>query len=139
MFFPFLILAGFARAAVGAGLVSRGYVYPVAALSCALWGFWGSWWMIPSAAIAWFVATDGTEDWADEFQTALEWGVPPIIFSVFYMMMTHDPYPVLWGVACFAIGYKYQTLKVIADRYGWSDQVPEFIAGAVLIGGLALL
>lgn len=140
-------LGGLARAAVGAGWVSRSIVYPVAALACSWWAFGWSLWMIPFAVVPALTMWLGWTKWENDKYMAGRYGVPPLLLASVYGLTTGNPWPFAWAWACAAVGFVYWTLlkrfekvdKTILGVHIDGARIAEFIAGTVIIGGVSLL
>lgn len=80
--------------------------------------------------------------WEQSKKLALWWSAPAIASTLLLGLIAGDLFsPVLlcWPVAAFLTGLCYSQLKPFAAARGWSDQVPEAIAGAVVMGGAGLV
>lgn len=147
MNFLAVILGGLGRAVVGGGWVSRGFVYgPTAAISAYL-GFGMTWEALVFAGLAAATLTAGWTKWEDGLFMAARYGTLPMIGAVAYTIAYHDNTPIIWAFACVAVGFLYGTMltlfkRVRVDIKGYvidANRVAEFVAGSVIIGGLALL
>lgn len=144
------LAGGFARAAAGSGNTqwwsSRGVLYPAWMLLCGFLLHLGSAPLIPLLIIVclsplplWFPLDIR---WEEAKKLALWWSVPglvSVILLIFLESHLFSPTLLYWPVAAFLIGLGYSQLKSFAAARGWSDRVPEFIAGFVVIGGAGLI
>ena len=140
---PFIsaIFSGIARALVGKGVVSRGIIYPVTAFLLVMilkpdYGYWAAALVAVPVFTMWF----GRTDWSDSLFMAARYGVPVGAAGFLAGYLGADPLVVVpWFFASTAVGFFYQDMKQWVQDKGWSDQIPEFVAGAVIMGGAAFL
>lgn len=83
----------------------------------------------------------GRTRWESQPYMAARYGVVPALVTIFmaYQGMLTSPALYVWPLASALLGFMYGPLKQLASDKGWSDQVPEFIAGAVVMGGFSLI
>ena len=132
-----MLLAGLSRALVGNGTASRWAVYPPAAALAAWYGFGMTWWALAFGVCVMLLMIGGYTEWENKAYMAIRYGGVPTLLAI--LAQSHPA--LIWAGACLATGYSYNWMKhIVKDlNFKYSDQVPEFIAGAVIIGGIALL
>ena len=119
------LFCGFSRAAVGSSNTqwwsSRGVLYPVAMLiaALALWSLGTLWFLIlPLACLPllpfWFPL--GVK-WEERLKMAALYGTVPMLLSGLLVWKGYPGYVVMWGLLCCVVGYKYQQLKTVAQRW----------------------
>jgi hypothetical protein len=139
-----IIIAGLARATEGSGHASAAMVYPGACALAAYCGFGLEWWAIPFAIVPGAVLWLGFTKWEDRLFMAVRYGAAPMFLAVVFDLMTWQLHPgvLAWAVGCAVVGALYQTLKEVCAGLPIpppiSDRIPEFIAGAWIVGVLAL-
>jgi hypothetical protein len=139
-----ILIAGLARSTDGAGSSSASIVYPGTCALAAYCGFGIDWWAVAFAVVSGAVLWLGFTKWEDRTFMAVRYGLGPCALALVYDLMTWQLHPrvLAWAVGCAAVGAMYQTMKdVCADlpiRAAISDRIPEFIAGAWIIGAVAL-
>lgn len=134
-----ILISAISRALVGKGAVTRTIAYPVAVLVSAYIGFGIDWWAVPFGLAAGATLWLGYTRWEEEGFMLVRYSLLPLIVTMIYVAVSHNYITLLWPLACAAVGYKYQDMKDLCQRKGWSDQIPEAIAGASILGGLSLL
>jgi hypothetical protein len=140
---PFItaIIAGVSRALVGAGRVSRGIAYPVvyALLVAVLYADF-SWWAFGIAAVPIATMWAGYTDWFDRWYMLVRYGAPVLAVSIAVSYLGGDQVVAMWWPLCAALaGLLYGDMKKTFQYLMWPDQLPELVAGAVIIGGAAFL
>jgi len=147
MTFLATILGGLSRALVGGGWVSRGAIYAPTAALCAYLGFGLTWEALVFGAVSALTLSAGWTKWDDGPYMAFRYGILPMITAFAYLVATHDPLPMAWGMACAFIGFTYGTMlslfkRVNIDIKGYvidASRVAEFVVGSVIIGGISFL
>lgn len=79
--------------------------------------------------------------WERAKKLALWWSAPAIAFAALYHLFSAEPalWLLLWPVSAFVCGLTFSHLKMFVAARGWSDRIPEFISGAIVIGGAGLV
>lgn len=132
--------AGIGRALVGAGTLSRGIVYPVVAGFAAFVGFGASWWALPFAIVPALTLWLGFTKWEVPAYMAARYGLPAALLAFVHAWLTTLPGAAAWAIACILIGGFYGTMQArLVNRWVDSSRLAEFAAGAVIIGGVAVL
>lgn len=141
------LFAGAMRSAVGAGWLSRGLVYPIAGAVVSVVGFGFDTWGIAFAAVAVATLWLGYTKWQDPAYMVARYGIPPLVLALVSGYFTHEPYPIFWAICCAVVGAVYQALlekweNISFELFGLAidgNRLVEFIAGFVIIGGVAFL
>jgi hypothetical protein len=135
VFIIMLLLGGAARAAVGKGVLSRWAIYPLASLLAASVSFGLT---IPTALIAVASAITigfGRTDWYNKNYMAVRYSLLPVVATFFSVtLFAVTPYLFIWPLLSAVVGYFYGDMKNYVASKGWSDHIPEAIAGSVIIG-----
>jgi hypothetical protein len=141
------LFAGLVRSGVGAGLFPRAIFYPLIGIAVAVAGFGFDLWGISFAAVAVGTLWLGYTKWEDPAYMVARYGIPPLVLALVSGYFTHEPYPIFWAICCAVVGAVYQALleeweNISFELFGLAidgNRLVEFIAGFVIIGGVAFL
>ena len=133
-----IVLAGLSRAIVGEGAGSRWLMYPPSAALAAWVGLGMTWWALAFGIVVVLVMALGYTEWENKQFMAFRYGFVPMGLTILYGSYTGEKM-LTWGIACMVVGLFYNQLKVWATSIPWKhrDRIPEFIAGSIIIGGIA--
>lgn len=130
-----LIVAGTARALDGAGKVSSNIILPPVAIFCAAVSFGLSWLtaIVAIASAATLIA--GRTDWFNRKYMLVRYSLAPLVASLIAIGYFATPLAILvWPIMSAAVGFWYGDMKNFAQAKGIHEQVPEAIAGMIIIG-----
>jgi len=143
-----ILIASVARAVVGSGHLSRGIAYPIAAALAAYVGFGADWWAVPFTIVPAAVLWLGRTKWEDRLYTVARLGAAPTALGAVHYVLTGHFGGIWWGLACMAMAVididirerlDHVRIELPGDFVIDSARVAEFVNGAVILGGVALL